>query len=153
MLRILVDSDGCPVKEEVYRVAGRHGLTVTLVANSWMRTPEAEWIRLEVVKGGFNVADDWIAEHATPGDVVVTADIPLAARCLEKGARVVSPRGRVFTPDTIGGALASRALSSHLRECGEMTGGPAPHADRDRSRFLQSLEQVIQAVLRETPNP
>jgi hypothetical protein len=149
MLEIIVDADGCPVKDEVYKVAGRHGLTVTLVANSWMRAPETELVRMVVVPGGFNVADDWIAEHVEADGIVVTADIPLAARCLEKGAKVLSPRGRVFTPESIGGALASRAISSHLRELGEITGGPSPHADKDRSRFLQGLEQLIQAVLRE----
>ena len=149
MTSILVDADGCPVKEEVYRVAARHGLPVLLVANSPMRIPDADWIRLEVVPGGYNVADDRIAEHACAGDLVVTGDIPLASRCLEKGARVISPRGRIFTPDTIGGALASRALMSMLRESGEITGGPAPQAARDRSQFLQGLEQLIQAILKE----
>jgi uncharacterized protein YaiI (UPF0178 family) len=142
-VRILVDADGCPVKEEVYRIAERHGVRVVLVSNAWMRAPQADWLERVVVGGGFDAADDWIAEHATPADVVVTADIPLAARCLKSGARVLDPRGRVHTDDSIGEALASRALLAHLRELGTMTGGPAPVGNRDRSRFVQQLDELL----------
>ena len=142
MSRIYVDADGCPVKEEIYKVAQRYGLPVTLVSNTWMRAPSAAWLALEVVGDGFDEADNWIAERAAAGDVVVTADIPLAARCLENGARVVGPKGREFTEDSIGGALASREASSYLREMGVMTGGPAPFKKEDRSRFLQTLDRL-----------
>ncbi len=145
---IFVDADACPVKEEVYRVASRHALRVILVANSWMRTPLADWIKLVVVEGGLDVADDWIAEHVRENDVVVTTDIPLAARCLEKRALVLGPTGRVFTEEMIGEALASRELLSQLREAGVVTGGPAAFQKRDRSRFLQNLEEAIRSVRR-----
>ncbi len=145
---IFVDADACPVKEEVYRVASRHALRVILVANSWMRTPLADWIKLVVVEGGLDVADDWIAEHVRENDVVVTTDIPLAARCLEKRALVLGPTGRVFTEEMIGEALASRELLSQLREAGVVTGGPAAFQKRDRSRFLQNLEQAIRTATR-----
>ncbi len=145
MPEIFVDADGCPVKKEVYRVARRYGLNVTLVANSWVETPKADWVKLVTVDHGFDAADDWIVEHVTSGDIVISADIPLAARCLEKDARVLGPTGRVFTDDSIGEALASRELLSQLRELGTMTGGPAPFDRRDRSRFLQRLDETIQA--------
>ncbi len=145
---IIVDADGCPVKEEVYRVARRHGLDVTLVSNSWMRVPQADGVKLVMVEGDFNAADDWIAEHVTGDDIVVTGDIPLASRCLQKGARALGPKGRIFTDASIGDALATRALMSHLRECGARTGGPAPFGKKDRSRFLRELEELVQDVLR-----
>ena len=145
---IFVDADACPVKPEVFRVARRYGLDVTLVANSRMRTPDEEWIALEVVGGGLDAADDWIAEHVDPHDIVVTADIPLARRCLQEGARVVGPTGRVFTEDNIGDAVATRDLLSDLRSAGEITGGPPPIQKRDRSRFLQKLDEVIQSIRR-----
>ena len=148
MPEIFVDADGCPVKKEVYRVARRYGLNVTLVANSWVETPKADWVKLVVVDHGFDAADDWIVEHITSGDIVISADIPLAARCLEKDARVLSPAGRLFTDDSIGEALAKRELLSQLRDLGTMTGGPAPFDRRDRSRFLQRLDETIQAVRR-----
>jgi uncharacterized protein YaiI (UPF0178 family) len=147
MIRILVDADGCPVKEEVYRVARRHGLEVILAANTRMRVPDGD-VRMVVVEGDFDAADDWIVSQAAPEDIVVTADIPLASRALEKGARVVGPKGRIFTADSIGDAMATRALMSHLRDMGNITGGPAPFCPKDRSRFLQSLEEVIQAARR-----
>ena len=147
MLTIYVDADGCPVKDEVYRVAGRIGLHVTLVANSWMLTPERDDIELIVVGQGFDEADDWIVEHAGTRDIVITADIPLAARCLKNGARVIGPKGRVFTDDTIGDALAKREILSSMREHGEMTGGPAPFQPKDRSRFLQRLDDAARACL------
>lgn len=146
--RILVDADACPVKEEVYRVAARHGLEVILVANSWMRTPLRDTVRLVVVEGGLDVADAWIVEHARDGDVVVTNDIPLAAQCLEKSVATISPTGRVFTEEMIGDALATREILSQMREVGLAPGGPAPFTKQDRSRFLQALEEAIRALTR-----
>ena len=148
MLHIYIDADACPVKQEVYRVAERYGLEVTLVANSRMRIPDEEWITLEVVGSGFDAADDWIAENAERGDVVITADIPLANRCLKKGARVLGSTGKPFTEDNIGQALATRNLMEELRGSGEMMGGPSPMTKRDRSRFLQKLDEVIQSIRR-----
>ncbi len=145
---VYVDADACPVKTEVFRVAERHALPVTLVAGSWMRVPGDARIRLEVVESGFDAADDWIAEHVVPGDIVVTADIPLAARCLAKGAQAIGSTGRPFTEDNIGDALATRALLADLRGAGEVTRGPAPFDPRDRSRFLQALEAAVQRALR-----
>lgn len=149
MLHIFVDADACPVKQEVYRVAKRCGLQVTLVANSWMRTPDDRSITLEVVGGGFDAADDWIAEHVQAQDIVVTADVPLASRCLKQGARVLGPTGKAFTNDNIGQAVATRDLLSDLRGAGEITGGPPPLEKRDRSRFLQALDTVIQSIRQE----
>ncbi len=148
MVNIFVDADACPVKQEICRVAQRHGLKVTLVTNAWMRIPQERHLALVVVDGQFDSADDWIVEHVARNDIVVSADIPLASRCLKKGARVLAPTGRVFTEDSIGDVLASRAISAHLRELGTITGGPAPFEKRDRSRFLQRLDEVIQAALR-----
>ncbi|MFQ5599285.1 MAG: YaiI/YqxD family protein [Candidatus Krumholzibacteriia bacterium] len=149
MLDIFVDADGCPVKDEVYRVAKRYGLKVTLVANQWMRTPDAAWLELVVVDEGFNVADDWIVEHVSERDIVITGDIPLASRCLEKGARVLGLKGRPFTEDNIGGAVATRDLLAYLRDHGTKTRGPVAFDKRDRSRFLQKLDEMIQAIRRE----
>jgi len=149
LLEILVDADACPVKDEVYRVARRHRLKVRLVANSWMRVPGDELIEMVVVPGDFDAADDWIAEHAGPGDVVISEDIPLAARCLKNGARVLGPRGRVFTEDMIGDALAGRELMSQLRDMGAVSGGPAPIGKRDRSTFAHKLDEIVNAVRRE----
>ena len=151
LLHIFVDADACPVKPEVYRVASRYHLEVTLVANSRMRIPNNRWIALEVVRDGFDAADDWIVEHVQPDDIVVTADIPLAGRCLKKGARVIGPTGKPFTENSIGQAMAMRDLLSELRGAGEITGGPLPLKKRDRSRFLQRLDDVIQSILREHP--
>jgi uncharacterized protein len=148
MLEIYVDADGCPVKEEVYRVAQRHGLRVTLVANSRMRIPAGDWIELVVVGGRFDAADDWIVEHAGPDDIVITGDIPLAARCLKNGARVIGTTGRPFTEENVGEALATRELLSHLRDLGTVTAGPAPFDRRDRSRFLHRLDETIRACRR-----
>ena len=145
---LYVDADACPVKQEVYRVAERHGLLVTLVAGAWMRVPGDARVRLEVVTQGFDAADDWIVERISPGDIVVTADIPLASRCLARGARAIGTTGRPFTEDNIGDAMATRALLADLRGAGEQTRGPAPFDPRDRSRFLQSLEAAVQASLR-----
>ena len=147
-MHIFVDADACPVKQEVYRVASRYRLDVTLVANSWMRIPNERWIALEVVEDGFDAADDWIVEHVQPHDIVVTADIPLANRCLKAGARVIGTTGNPFTEDNIGQAVATRDLLSELRGAGEITGGPPPLNKRDRSRFLQQLDEVIQKIRR-----
>ena len=145
---LFVDADGCPVKEEIYRVAKRYQLDVTLVSNAWMRIPREVWLTQVVVPGGLDAADDWIVEHVTENDIVISDDIPLASRSLKKGALVLSPRGRVHTEDSIGDALASRDLLSQLRDLGTMTGGPAPFEKRDRSRFLERLDATIQAVRR-----
>ena len=146
MLRIFIDGDGCPVKEEAYRVAKRYGLKVVLVSNSRMATPPEDWLEAVVVDGQFNAADDWIVGHVGANDIVITGDIPLASRCLEKDARVLAPAGRLFTKESIGEALSRRELLSHLRDLGTITGGPAPFEKRDRSRFLQRLDETIQAV-------
>lgn len=149
-MSVYVDADSCPVKEEVYRVAKRYALQVTLVAATWFRTPSEQWIHLEVVKetGDLDVADDWIVERTGTDDIVVTDDIILASRCLENGSRVLSTRGREFTPDTIGGALATRELMANLREAGAVTGGPSPFTKDDRSQFLQELDRIVNAVKR-----
>ncbi len=151
MLHIFVDADACPVKQEVYRVASRYHLDVTLVTNSWMRIPNERRIALEVVGDGFDEADDWIVEHVQPHDIVVTADIPLANRCLKAGACVIGTTGNPFTEDNIGDAVATRDLLSELRGGGEITGGPPPLNRRDRSRFLQQLDEVIQSIRRKQP--
>ncbi len=148
MVQIYVDADACPVKQEVYRVARRHSLRVTLVAASRMRLPDDTSVTLEVVGQGMDVADDWIFEHVAEDDIVITGDIPLAARCVKKGACVLGFTGRPFTPDNIGSAVAVRDLLTHLREAGEITGGPPPFAPRDRSRFLQGLEETIRIIQR-----
>jgi uncharacterized protein YaiI (UPF0178 family) len=146
LLNIFIDADGCPVKQEVYRVAKRYGLKVNLVSNSRMATPQEGWLEVVIVDGQFNAADDWIVEHACAKDIVITGDIPLASRCLEKDAQVLAPSGRIFREESIGDALASRELLSHLRDLGTIIGGPAPFGKRDRSRFLQRLDETIQAI-------
>ena len=151
MIGVLVDADACPVKDETYAVASRYGVPVAVVANQRMHVPADLGAEMILVEQGPDVADDWIAENAQPGDVVVTADIPLAARCLEKGAYVIGTNGREFTEEMIGSALASRDLNSHLRETGAMTGGPPPLAARDRSRFSAKLDELVQRGLREHP--
>lgn len=148
MSKIIIDADACPVKEEVYRVAVRHGCKVVLVANSKMRAPAVDWLEQVVVKEGLDAADDWIADTVGENDIVIAGDIPLVARCIAKGARVISPRGKIFTEESIGDALATRNLLAQLRELGTMTGGPEPFQKRDRSKFLQSLDTVIQSVKR-----
>lgn len=142
---IYVDADACPVKAETVKVAMRHGLPVIFVANSWMQTPRGSRTRLKVVSEGFDAADDWIVEQIEHNDIVVTADIPLASRCLKKGARVLGPSGKPFTDDNIGNALATRELMADLRAYG-VGGGPPPFDKRDRSRFLQSLELAVREV-------
>ena len=150
MSTIYVDADACPVKEEVYRVAGRYALPVVLVANARMRVPEGGGVRLEIVAGGqLDSADDWIAGRAGAGDIVVTTDIPLAARCVAAGALVLEPRGKVHTEDSVGDALATRNLMAHLREDGTITGGgPAPFGKRERSLFLQRLDELVHRARR-----
>ncbi len=148
MLKIFIDADGCPVKDEVYRVARRYGLEVALVANSRMHAPSDATIEMIVVDGKFDAADDWIVEHIGENDVVITADIPLASRCLKKMAMVLRPTGRDFTEENIGDALATRELMSYLRDLGTLTGGPAPFENKDRSRFLHRLDEIIQRIRR-----
>ena len=149
MPRILVDADACPVKEEVYRVARRLGVPVVVVANSRMQVPLAATIELVVVASGqLDDVDDWIAERAGPDDIVVSADIRLAARCLAAGAQVLAPDGRPFTDDSIGSALATRELMAGLRESGTVSGGPAPFTPRDRSRFLHALDEALRRAAR-----
>ncbi len=143
MIRILVDADACPVKDETYRVAQRHGAGVTIVSNSPIRTPPLDFVDRVVVSDGFDAADDWIATHAGPGVVCITADILLADRCLKAGALAISPTGKTFTPASIGGAIATRAIMADLRAGGEQLGGPAPFSKTDRSRFLSALDEAL----------
>jgi uncharacterized protein YaiI (UPF0178 family) len=148
---IYVDADACPVKEEIYRVAGRYQIGVFVVSNSAIWVPTRPTIERVVVKGGMDVADDWIAERIEAGDIAVTADIPLADRCLRKGAFVLGPRGHAFTEDSIGEALATRELLDTLRQSGMVGSGPPPFVDKDRSRFLSKLDDLIQASRRKRP--
>jgi uncharacterized protein YaiI (UPF0178 family) len=148
-LQIYVDGDACPVKTEVVRIATRHGLNVHIVSNGGIRPSSNPLVRLVTVSEGADAADNWIAENITERDIAITADIPLASRCLKKGARVVGPKGNVFTSESIGMALGMRDLHRHLRE---LTGGQTRHASfthKDRSRFLGALENEIQAAMRE----
>ena len=149
-MAIYVDADACPVKEEVYKVARRLGLDVHVVANSFIRTPAEPRIRFVLVESGPDAADDWIAERAGRGDVVVTNDIPLAARALEKGAEALSPTAKVFTTDMIGAALATRGLMEHLRSFGDVTSGPAPFTQKDRSAFLSALDAALTRARRKS---
>ncbi|MEX2049210.1 MAG: YaiI/YqxD family protein [Gemmatimonadota bacterium] len=144
-MRIYVDADSCPVKDEVYRVAKRYSVEVTLVSAAWLRVPPDPWIHLEVVRetGGLDAADDWIVERLQPGDVVVSDDILLASRCLAGGAKALNSRGKEFTQDSIGDAVAMRELMSNLREASAVTGGPSPMTKADRSRFLQRLDEIV----------
>jgi uncharacterized protein YaiI (UPF0178 family) len=148
MLILYIDADACPVKDETYAVAKRHLLPVVVVANSPMRMPSEKTIRLQVVSDGFDAADDWIVEQSGPGDIVITSDIPLADRCLKKGAFVLGNTGRPFTEENIGDALASREISAEMREMGLMRGGPAPFQKKDRSEFLMQLDRAIHALKR-----
>jgi uncharacterized protein len=146
---IYVDADACPVKDEAVRVAERHGLAIHFVSNAWMRLPHGPLVHRVVVTDGPDAADDWIAERIGPRDIAVTADIPLAARCLKAGARVIGPTGKPFTETSIGMALAMRDLSRHLRETGESKGYNASFARQGSSRFLQALEEAVQAIRRQ----
>jgi uncharacterized protein YaiI (UPF0178 family) len=145
---LYVDADACPVKDEAVRVAERHGLTIHFVSNAFMRLPEGPLIKRVVVPEGPDAADDWIAERIGGKDIAVTADIPLAARCLKRGAQAIGPTGKPFTEASIGMALAMRDLSAHLRETGESKGYNAGFTRRDRSRFLEALELAVQQSLR-----
>ena len=147
-MRIFVDADACPVKEEALRVADRHGLEIHYVANSWMRLPESPLVERVMVAEGPDAADDWIATRIGARDIAVTADIPLASRCLAAGAKVIGPTGKPFTNQGIGMALAMRDLQRHLRETGESRGFNASFTREDRPRFLQALEQAVQDVKR-----
>jgi uncharacterized protein YaiI (UPF0178 family) len=142
-IRILIDADACPVKDEVYKVAGRHGLMTTVVANSFINIPRDPLVERVLVGAGLDVADDWIAERARRGVIVITADVPLAARCVKAGADAIAPNGKAFTPDSIGMALATRNLMDGLRSAGEITSGPRPFSPRDRSAFLSALDLAI----------
>lgn len=147
---IWIDGDACPVRDEVFRVAERLSLVVHVVSNGarGIRLPEVPWIRRVIVAEGADAADDWIAERIRPQDVCITADIPLASRCLERQARALAPNGRIWTTDNIGRALAGREVARHMREIGAMTRGPAPMSGSDKSRFLSALETEVQAALR-----
>jgi uncharacterized protein len=143
MVRILVDADACPVKEEIYKVAFRHGVPVTIVSNSPIRVPAHELIERVVVSDGFDAADDWIAERAGPGTICITADILLADRCLKAGSVVIASNGKPFTANSIGSAIATRAIMADLRAGGDAIGGPPPFAKADRSRFLSALDEAV----------
>jgi uncharacterized protein len=142
-VEILVDADACPVKEEIYRVARRYGVAVRVVSNSYLNVPREPLIERVVVDAGFDAADDWIVEHAGAASIVVTADILLADRCLKRGAVVIGPTGKPFDAASIGNAVAQRALMADLRAMGAVSGGPAPFAKSDRSRFLSALDEAV----------
>lgn len=148
VLEIYVDADACPVKDEVLRVAERHGLGIYIVSNSGMRPSRNPLVRPVVVAQGPDAADDWIAERIEPSDICVTADIPLASRCLARGAKALHPNGKPFTEESIGMALAMRGLMQQLREAGDIKGTNPAFAREDRSRFLRSLEELVQTALR-----
>jgi len=146
--RIYVDADACPVKEEIYRVAARHRIAVSVVAGNFIRVPQDPQIERIAAGSAMDAADDWIAERAGQGDIVVTADIPLASRCVKAGAEVIAPNGKPFTEQSIGMTLAVRNLMTDLRSSGEVTGGPKSFAPRDRSAFLSALDQTIRRIQR-----
>ena len=143
-IQVFIDADACPVKDEIYKVAERYGLKTYVVSNAFMMIPRSPMIERVVVDAGPDVADDWIAEHVAKGDVAITNDIPLAERVLKAGGHAVAPNGRPFTADSIGSAIAQRALMAQIRSTGEITGGPKPFDRNDRSRFLQALDEIIQ---------
>jgi uncharacterized protein YaiI (UPF0178 family) len=142
-ITIYVDADACPVKAEIYRVAERHGVKVYVVSNSFMAIPRDPMIERVIVNDGFNAADDWIAMRVARADIVVTADIPLASRCVKAGADAISPTGRAFTEASIGNVLATRNLMDELRSAGQITGGPRPFSPKDRSAFLSALDLAV----------
>ena len=146
--RIYVDADACPVKDEIYRVAIRHGLPVSVVAGQFIRVPQDPLIERVAAGAAQDAADDWIAERARPGDIVVTADIPLASRCVKAGAEVIAPNGKAFSEESIGMTLAMRNLMTDLRSSGDITGGPKSFSPRDRSAFLSALDQAIRRIQR-----
>src|SRR5687767_1201143 len=149
MTTIYIDADGCPVKDEVYRVAERYKLPVVLVANKRLNLQPNPLVKMVVVTGAFDAADDWIVENSNPNDILVTADILLADRCLKKSVRVLGPKGVEFTEDNIGSAVATRELMQELRQSGEVHGGPAPMDQKARSRFLGKLDEIIQSIKRQ----
>jgi uncharacterized protein len=150
--RIYIDADACPVKDEIYRVAARHGLPVSVVAGNFIRVPQNPLIERIAAGSGMDAADDWIAERAGKGDIVITSDIPLASRCVKAGAEVIAPNGKPFTEESIGMTLAVRNLMTDLRSSGEVTGGPKSFASRDRSAFLSALDQAIRRIQRQRTN-
>jgi uncharacterized protein len=150
-IQVYVDADACPVKAEVYRVAQRYGLKVFVVANAYLSVPNDPLIERVLVDGGFDAADNWIAERAGPAAIVITSDILLAQRCVAVGATVIAPTGRRFSKESIGAAVADRALAEHLRAIGEISGGPRPMAQRDRSRFLSALDEAVVRLRRAAP--
>ncbi|MEH3120255.1 MAG: YaiI/YqxD family protein [Methylorubrum populi] len=148
-IAIYVDADACPVKDEVYRVAARYGLHVTVVSNGFLNLPREPWIERVIVGDAFDAADDWIAERASRGAIVVTADVPLASRCVKAGAVALAPNGKPFTESSVGLALATRNLMQELREAGAITGGPKPFSPKDRSAFLGALDRVVVRLKRD----
>ncbi|MCJ2023064.1 YaiI/YqxD family protein [Methylobacterium sp. J-067] len=150
-ITIFIDADACPVKAETYRVAERYGLHVYVVANSFLNVPREQWIERVIVSDGFDAADDWIAERAGPHSIVITADVPLASRCVKAGASALSPTGKAFTDSSVGMALATRNLMQELREAGAVTGGPPPFSARDRSAFLGALDRAVMRLRRAHP--
>jgi uncharacterized protein YaiI (UPF0178 family) len=148
-IRIYIDADACPVKDEVYRVAARHGLPVSVVANGYIQVPRDPLIERIAAGSAPDAADDWIAERAGASDIVVTTDIPLASRCVKAGAQVIAPTGKPFSEESIGMTLAVRNLMHDLRSAGEVTGGPRPFAPRDRSAFLAALDQAVRRAQRQ----
>lgn len=146
MTKIFIDADGCPVKDETYKVAERYRLQVIVVANKSLNVPLSPLIEMNVVSGNFDAADDWIVENCKDGDIVITADILLAERCVKKLARVLGHKGDEFTEDNIGSAVASRELMQNLRHMGEVKGGPAPMDKKARSQFLGTLDRIIQSL-------
>jgi uncharacterized protein YaiI (UPF0178 family) len=147
-ITLYVDADACPVKSEIYRVAGRHGVKVFVVSNSFLQVPQDALIERVVVSSGFDAADNWIAERAGRGSIVITADIPLASRCVKAGAEVIGPTGKPFTEASVGMALATRNLMEDLRAMGEVTGGPRAFSAKDRSAFLSALDVAINRLKR-----
>lgn len=146
MIHIYIDADGCAVKDEVYKVASRYKIKVHVVANKYLNVPLDSLVEMNVVSGGFDAADDWIVEHVTDRDIVVTSDILLAERCVKKKARVLGPKGEEFTEDNVGMAVANRELMQNLRQMGEVRGGPSPMDKKARSQFLSKLDQIIQSL-------
>ena len=148
-MRIYIDADACPVKDEIYKVAWRHEVRVRIVSNARLRVPDHQLIERVTVSDAFDAADDWIAERAAKGDIVITSDIPLASRCVKAGAEVIAPNGKPFTEASIGMTLAVRNLMTDLRSSGEVTGGPKSYSPRDRSAFLSALDQTIRRIQRQ----
>jgi uncharacterized protein YaiI (UPF0178 family) len=151
MLEIYIDADGCSVKDEIYKVATRYQLKVFIVANKYLQIPANSNFQMQIVSGGFDAADDWIAETISNGDILITSDLLLADRCLKRGAKVLGPKGRELTEENIGDVLGTRELMSHLRHMGATNTGPAPMTKTDRSQFLGKLDQIIQALIRTRP--